>query len=357
MNLSGKSVARAGALLQDRAGRDPGRRTTSSTCCPARPSSSSAAAHAGHNGLKDIHAQLGSADFWRLRLGIGHPGVKAEVVDYVLRKPSPDQRDAIDKAIEQSLAGARPAARRRDGARDDEGPRASRRGRSRREPRPRRPQRRAPTAADTDEPLDDADADRRAALRRARVRAAAPAHAQTGLPLRQRVLGSAVPDAQRRSRSTRARTDGRRSAPKRRGAARREARWPTSMARDRASARGGAAPALATSLGADAAPRPAEQPRKARSEEAQAPATSERRPRRQSPARAPQAAKRRARRLTAASAGAACRLQPPVLGPAASRAISTCSGSTGMQSTGQTCTHCGSSKWPTHSVQRAGSIT
>ena len=35
--------------------------------------------HAGHNGLKDIQAQLGSADFWRLRLGIGHPGVKAEV--------------------------------------------------------------------------------------------------------------------------------------------------------------------------------------------------------------------------------------------------------------------------------------
>ena len=32
--------------------------------------------HAGHNGLRDIHAQLGSADYWRLRLGIGHPGVK-----------------------------------------------------------------------------------------------------------------------------------------------------------------------------------------------------------------------------------------------------------------------------------------
>jgi PTH1 family peptidyl-tRNA hydrolase len=43
--------------------------------------------HAGHNGLKDIQAQLGSPDFWRLRLGIGHPGVKAEVVNYVLRKP------------------------------------------------------------------------------------------------------------------------------------------------------------------------------------------------------------------------------------------------------------------------------
>ena len=59
--------------------------------------------HAGHNGLKDIHAQLGSADYWRLRLGIGHPGVKAEVVNYVLRKPSAEHREAIDKAIEQSL--------------------------------------------------------------------------------------------------------------------------------------------------------------------------------------------------------------------------------------------------------------
>lgn len=58
---------------------------------------------AGHNGLKDIHAQLGTQDFWRLRLGIGHPGVKAEVVDYVLRKPAPDHREAIFKSIEQSL--------------------------------------------------------------------------------------------------------------------------------------------------------------------------------------------------------------------------------------------------------------
>jgi PTH1 family peptidyl-tRNA hydrolase len=59
--------------------------------------------HAGHNGLKDIQAQLGSADFWRLRLGIGHPGVRAEVVDYVLRKPIAEQRDAIAKCIEQAL--------------------------------------------------------------------------------------------------------------------------------------------------------------------------------------------------------------------------------------------------------------
>ena len=60
--------------------------------------------HAGHNGLKDIHAQLGSADYWRLRLGIGHPGVKSEVVNYVLRKPPAEQGEAIHKAIEQSLS-------------------------------------------------------------------------------------------------------------------------------------------------------------------------------------------------------------------------------------------------------------
>ena len=57
----------------------------------------------GHNGLRDIHAQLGSADYWRLRLGIGHPGVKAEVADYVLRKPPADERQAIERAIDDSL--------------------------------------------------------------------------------------------------------------------------------------------------------------------------------------------------------------------------------------------------------------
>ena len=61
---------------------------------------------AGHNGLKDIHAMLGTLDFWRLRLGIGHPGVKAEVVNYVLKRPSGEHREAIAKAIEQSLAAA-----------------------------------------------------------------------------------------------------------------------------------------------------------------------------------------------------------------------------------------------------------
>jgi len=59
--------------------------------------------HAGHNGLKDIQAQLGSPDFWRLRLGIGHPGVKAEVINHVLRKPPAAEREAIDQSIVQAL--------------------------------------------------------------------------------------------------------------------------------------------------------------------------------------------------------------------------------------------------------------
>ncbi len=59
--------------------------------------------HAGHNGLRDIHAQLGTGDYWRLRLGIGHPGVKSEVIDWVLRKPAPEQRTAIEDCIDRTL--------------------------------------------------------------------------------------------------------------------------------------------------------------------------------------------------------------------------------------------------------------
>lgn len=59
--------------------------------------------HAGHNGLRDIHAQLGSPDYWRLRLGIGHPGDRAEVIHWVLKKPSLDHRIAIDQCIDRSL--------------------------------------------------------------------------------------------------------------------------------------------------------------------------------------------------------------------------------------------------------------
>ena len=60
--------------------------------------------HAGHNGLRDIHDQLGSADYWRLRIGIGHPGVKSEVIHWVLQKPTQAQRQTIEECIERSLA-------------------------------------------------------------------------------------------------------------------------------------------------------------------------------------------------------------------------------------------------------------
>jgi peptidyl-tRNA hydrolase, PTH1 family len=58
---------------------------------------------AGHNGLKDIAARIGALEFWRLRLGIGHPGDKDLVADYVLMKPAGDEREAIERAIEKSL--------------------------------------------------------------------------------------------------------------------------------------------------------------------------------------------------------------------------------------------------------------
>jgi len=63
--------------------------------------------HAGHNGLRDIHAQLGTPDYWRLRLGIGHPRntemPEREVVDYVLKPPDTADRDAIEAAIDRAL--------------------------------------------------------------------------------------------------------------------------------------------------------------------------------------------------------------------------------------------------------------
>lgn len=60
----------------------------------------------GHNGIKDIQAQLSSPDFWRLRLGVGHPrtlGLAQDVVDYVLHRPRAEEQDKIDAAIDRCL--------------------------------------------------------------------------------------------------------------------------------------------------------------------------------------------------------------------------------------------------------------
>lgn len=60
--------------------------------------------HGGHNGLRDIAAQLGTPNFWRLRLGIGHPGEKSAVVNYVLHTPSREESILIDENIHTSAA-------------------------------------------------------------------------------------------------------------------------------------------------------------------------------------------------------------------------------------------------------------
>lgn len=59
--------------------------------------------HGGHNGLKDITSALGTPDFWRLRLGIGHPGDRNEVVNFVLKPPLKDEQTAINVSIDASL--------------------------------------------------------------------------------------------------------------------------------------------------------------------------------------------------------------------------------------------------------------
>jgi len=64
--------------------------------------------HAGHNGLRDIIDNLGTPDFWRLRIGIGHPrdiaASEQEVVDFVLHPPGKDDRALIDAVIDRGVA-------------------------------------------------------------------------------------------------------------------------------------------------------------------------------------------------------------------------------------------------------------
>lgn len=58
--------------------------------------------HGGHNGLRDTITHIG-ADFWRLRIGVGHPGDKTEVIDYVLRRAGKDEEEKILAAVAEAL--------------------------------------------------------------------------------------------------------------------------------------------------------------------------------------------------------------------------------------------------------------
>lgn len=60
--------------------------------------------HGGHNGMRDIIQQLGTADFHRVRIGVGHPGHKDQVVPYVLGRPPQTERELILSAIDNVLA-------------------------------------------------------------------------------------------------------------------------------------------------------------------------------------------------------------------------------------------------------------
>lgn len=71
---------------------------------PGRIKLKTGGGHGGHNGLRDIIAQLGSSDFHRLRIGIGHPGHKDLVLNFVLGKPSQQDRQLMYDAIERGVA-------------------------------------------------------------------------------------------------------------------------------------------------------------------------------------------------------------------------------------------------------------
>ena len=60
--------------------------------------------HGGHNGLRDIIAATGSKEFYRLRLGIGHPGDRNKVVSWVLNRPTPDEEISIARCIDKGLS-------------------------------------------------------------------------------------------------------------------------------------------------------------------------------------------------------------------------------------------------------------
>lgn len=65
-----------------------------------------AGGHGGHNGLRDVVPRLGSSEFWRLRIGIGHPGHKSAVAGYVLKRADALSQRAIDEAVELALREA-----------------------------------------------------------------------------------------------------------------------------------------------------------------------------------------------------------------------------------------------------------
>jgi peptidyl-tRNA hydrolase, PTH1 family len=64
--------------------------------------------HGGHNGVRDIELHLGSPNFWRLRIGIGHPrtlGLAQDVAAFVLNAPRAEEKISIDRAVDEVVKG------------------------------------------------------------------------------------------------------------------------------------------------------------------------------------------------------------------------------------------------------------
>lgn len=102
MNLSGQSVAALAnyykltaenlLVVHDELDLEPG--TVRLKC---------GGGHGGHNGLRDIISHFASKEFYRLRIGIGHPGSAADVSNYVLSNPSSTDRNMLVQAIEDCM--------------------------------------------------------------------------------------------------------------------------------------------------------------------------------------------------------------------------------------------------------------
>ena len=363
MNLSGKSVAALARFFKI----EPNEILVAHDeldLMPGQVKLKLGGSHAGHNGLKDIHAQLGSGDYWRLRIGIGHPGVKSEVINYVLKKPSPEHRVEIEKSIEQALSGI-------DLLLDGDMERATMKINARPpRPKPEKPEKPSrPEARDAERrrwPGAGAGRQDGHAMKRLLVAVATLAAVASGAAGAETIFrcgneytnvacthattlvvaGAVTPEQRAEARDV----------------ARREKTLAAEMTRDRREQE-----ALAKPAHRRLAERAARRGRAAghRGEETREEARQEGRDRRRARLRRHRpegeearklasAANRAARPRHARTAASACRRR--YFAQRVSR-DSTFAASSGMHATGQTWTHCGSSKWPTHSVHLRGSMT
>lgn len=102
MNLSGKSVSSLASFYQIKS-EEILVAHDEVNLMPGYAKLKFGGSHGGHNGLKDIINKLNNANFYRLRIGIGHPGDKHKVIGYVLGKPTKNEQQRIDSVINKAI--------------------------------------------------------------------------------------------------------------------------------------------------------------------------------------------------------------------------------------------------------------